>query len=505
MSNAGKHGIPGGVTRPRTLIVLHSHLRPGGVRRVVELLLPHVVQAGGFSRTIVATGESSPDGWESEIAQRAGAVCVVERAFGYFSEQDAPPAVLRRAIRSALAHLCNGGDVTIWFQNPGLCRNPLLNEEVRRAAQLPGVRVLAHHHDFWFDNRWPRLAEMRAAGFTSVPDWGRATFCAGGAVSHVVINAKDRRVAAAAGWHVRKVPNPIMTDCLGHAEVRRARRWIREHVGGACWICPGRMLRRKNVLEAVLLTRLCHPGAKLLLASEASSADEAAYALAVRNAASAGGWPVVFVDFSQRGVPRMDTLTAAADAILLTSLMEGFGLAYLEAASLKRPLLARRLPVVADDLRRCGFRGGSLYTDVAVPAGLFSFSKEKERQRRLGGLSAALVPKRWQAFLTRPNVREGMPFRCLSLEAQLEVLSHPEAVPALDAANPWMRRIREAGPRPASWVDGGSKLSASETARRLVRAMGAGPTAPVDLDRIVRATLSASPFYPLLAPTGVSK
>ncbi len=497
--------MPRTVNRPRTLIVLHSHLRPGGVRRVVELLLSHVVRAGGFSRTIVATGESSPDGWESEIAQRAGAVCVVERAFGYLAEQEATPAVLRRAIRSALGHLCSEADVTIWFQNPGLCRNPLLNEEVRRVARRPGIRVLAHHHDFWFDNRWPRLADMRAAGLSSVAEWGQATFCTGGVVSHVVINAKDRRVAAAAGWHVRKVPNPVVTNRVGDTVVRRARRWIREHVGGACWICPGRMLRRKNVLEAILLTRLCHPGAKLLLAAEASSSDEAAYARAVKDAAAAGGWPVVFIDFSAGGVPPMDALTAAADAILLTSLMEGFGLAYLEAASLERPLLARRLPVVGDDLRRCGFRGGSFYSDVAVPVGLFSLSQERERQKKLGRRSAALVPGRWRAFLKGAEVCEGMPFRCLSLEAQREVLSHPAAAPMLNAANPWMRRIRDEGPRRACWMDGGSKLSAAEAAKRLVRAMRSGPTATVDLDRIVRATLSASPFYPLLAPGGVSK
>lgn len=450
----------------------------------------------------MAAGEASPDAWEAALRREVpGVTFVVEPAFGYFDEQSDPPAVLRRAIRAGLARMLRGaGEVTLWFQNPGLCRNPLLNDEVRRACGRSGVRVLAHHHDFWFDNRWARLAGLRAAGFRSTSAWSRTTFLDGARVAQAVINSHDHRLAQAAGWSVRRVPNPVMAAPPRRDAVRHAREWLRQHAGAVAWICPGRLLRRKNVLEAVLLARVCEPRATLVLAADASSADEQAYARAVRDAARAERWPVWWIDFAANGAPPMAALTAAADAILLTSLTEGFGLAYLEAATLGRPLLARRLPVVTGDLRPFGFRGATLYGDVAVPQGLFSLAEESARQAKLWKAAAHRIPARWRRELPQPVVRDRMPFRCLSLEGQLAVLAHPDLADAILAANPWMRRLRGAGPRPAEWHQSARDLSPRAAARRIVAAMASStPTVAGDLDGLVRAALSASPFYPLLA------
>ena len=43
------------------LIIVHYHLRPGGIRRVVELATPYLVEAGGgaVERIVLAVGEAS--------------------------------------------------------------------------------------------------------------------------------------------------------------------------------------------------------------------------------------------------------------------------------------------------------------------------------------------------------------------------------------------------------------------------------------------------------------
>jgi glycosyltransferase involved in cell wall biosynthesis len=44
-----------------------------------------------------------------------------------------------------------------------------------------------------------------------------------------------------------------------------------------------------------------------------------------------------------------------SEAVLLTSIQEGFGLPYLEAAAARRPLVARALPNIAPDCASSGF------------------------------------------------------------------------------------------------------------------------------------------------------
>jgi hypothetical protein len=59
-------------------------------------------------------------------------------------------------------------------------------------------------------------------------------------------------------------------------------------------------------------------------------------------------------------------LLAASEAVLLTSIQEGFGLPYVEAAAAGRPLIARHLPNIAPDLHKFGFRLPQAYDEILV-------------------------------------------------------------------------------------------------------------------------------------------
>ena len=52
--------------------------------------------------------------------------------------------------------------------NLGIARNLVLTGELARACEQRGIRLMAHHHDWWFDNRWQRWPEMRCSGFRSL-------------------------------------------------------------------------------------------------------------------------------------------------------------------------------------------------------------------------------------------------------------------------------------------------------------------------------------------------
>src|SRR5437773_5648698 len=87
------------------LVIAHYHLRPGGVRRVIELATPHIVRAFGDAITAVtlASGEAPDPKWHRVFQQSvaAAAELFVEPAFGYFSEQQLAPTALRCRIRQA--------------------------------------------------------------------------------------------------------------------------------------------------------------------------------------------------------------------------------------------------------------------------------------------------------------------------------------------------------------------------------------------------------------------
>jgi hypothetical protein len=74
-----------------TLLIIHYHLRPGGVRRVIELATPHLVAhwQEKIRRVVLATGEAPDAAWlERFRAQLSGTpvTLFVEPAFGYASE-----------------------------------------------------------------------------------------------------------------------------------------------------------------------------------------------------------------------------------------------------------------------------------------------------------------------------------------------------------------------------------------------------------------------------------
>lgn len=432
------------------LCVVHHHLRPGGVRRIIELALPYLLEKSPVRAVTLAVGEAGDAEWIAALRKSLGGVpleVVCEPAFRYFSEQKSPPAVLRRKIATALEKVAGAAEETLfWVQNPGLARNLLLTDELRRFAARHKTTLVFHHHDFWFENRWTRWDELRRGGFRSVGAVAEAVFAAGSSALHATINRSD---AAILQRH-RAVAGVWMPNLAGRrrpcaeAEKAEAARWLAKRLGddGPVWIFPTRFLRRKNLAEAVLLTRWLRPGGWLVTTAGVSSAEERAYARALAGAAKRGGWRVRFrlLENEGGGAPSIPALMAAAEVVVLTSAQEGFGLPYVEAVAAGRPLLARRLPNVVPDLETFGFRLPWLYDEVWIDPALLDLGAERRRQSAAWREWKAEIPSALRALVGRPAVLEvaadgPLPFSRLTLAGQLEVLAQP-------AAEAWERCAR---------------------------------------------------------------
>lgn len=460
------------------LIIVHYHLRPGGVRRVIDLALPHLARTAPrtVDRVVLATGEADDKDWNALLARQSAPTPVewfVEPAFQYVSEQKRSSAAIDRRVRRALNRLLAGSDgsnCTVWTHNLSIGHNLLLARAVTDGCARRGIPLVMQHHDWWFDNRWPRWAEMRRSGFRTMAAAAACVFPAKAVVRHVVINQSDaavlhRHFPRQTFWlpNLTKLLPPPPAPCL-----RETRRWLAGQLEGErapVWLMPSRLLRRKNIAEALLLTRWLRPKAWLVTTGDVSSRNEETYASHLAAAACRHGWKLRLGILAGKGFrkPAVAELLHASEAVLLTSIQEGFGLPYLEAAAARRPLIARTLPNILPDLDAFGFKFPQSYADILVPAGLFDWRAEAERQRRLFRAWRDKLPRDCRlltgetAMPAAAQTPQAAPFSRLTLTAQLEVLARPVAeswdccLPLNSFLRTWQRRATEGRLQVTPW------------------------------------------------------
>lgn len=514
------------------LIVAHYHLRPGGVRRVIEQTVLALAQSGEISIDAVtlACGEPPDEQWRMEFERALAPVPVritIRRCFRYLSEQHGAPANIARAIRTGVAALLAKRDhrTVVWFHNAGLGRNLLFVRELEQACAAANIPFISHHHDWWFEHRWQRWPEMKRFGFISLQRVARTIFPAHPRQGHIAINSADAAILQAhcqapSAW----IPNlAVPAPAVPEKRVHEVRQWLATQTGsnGPIWLLPCRLLRRKNIAEALLLTRWLRPTAWLVTTGAASSADEVPYRQRLTEEAARHGWPLKLgvLDGDARGKPRVPELMASCEVALLTSLQEGFGLPFVEAAAAHRPLIARRLANIAPDLRQFGFRFPQTYDDLLIPPGLFDAQAEAERQTGLLNVWTRNLPQGLRrAVRTARDERpatHGIPFSQLSLSAQMEVLAWPAESSWTSCAplNPFLvrwRRLAIAGrlvatpwPRRAELAQGSAAFARafSQLLARVVAETHRHPRDAETQTHFLRERLAPDVLYPLLLAT----
>jgi hypothetical protein len=515
------------------LVVVHYHLRPGGIRRVIEQALPWLISEAPRRVHVVtlATGEAEDKLWNDALRQRLEAVAVeflVDPALGYFAEQESRGEVARRRVRQALGRLLRGADAAntlVWAHNLGIARNVLLTAELFAVCNSQAVPIVAHHHDWWFDNRWQRWPDIRLAGLHNLKQVASVTFAAGTNVRHAAINRADAAILArgfgkAAGW----LPN--LSGGLRAPErgaLRAARGWLDRQLGepdAPVWVLPCRLLRRKNVGEALLLTRWLRPEAWLVVTGAASSADEMPYSNQLTRMAGQHQWRLRLglLDSPDPHRPGIPELIGASEVVLLTSIQEGFGLPYLEATAARRPLIARSLPNIAPDLRRFGFRFPQYYDEIRIAPWLFDWQAEVTRQRRLYRDWRRRLPPGCRLMAGEPVLLDAgamarpVAFSRLTMAAQIEVLAQPleKSWRACAPLNPflesWRRRAQVSALRCAAWPRAADRwLGGRAYARRFYEVARPTPRAGQKLvkpeavqNEFLRVKLGSDQLYPLL-------
>ncbi|WP_448381784.1 hypothetical protein [Desulfosoma sp.] len=379
---------------PQNLIVFHYHLLRGGVRtallRSLQCLAHEGWPAGRRVTLVVGRAEGARSFAQTLETLVPHVSVIVDPRLDYRDTPWPDAATFSQDVRALSDAMLSwaGGSALFWLHNPTLGKNPAVTAAWKEAADRAWAegfpcRFLYHLHDFPECGRMANMERLRRC-------WGEGglldIYPAVPNTAYAVLNSTDRNRLVGCGLPPERVfwlPNVLIPSSSPPAALPDSRRHAMEkaladyalahayvfHPSRPRWLLPIRLIRRKNLMEALLLAALHPDGPQMLVTLDATSAQEKAYADAVKQCVRQKRVPCV-IGFGAELVGTafsFEELMTFCDAVVTTSLLEGFGFTFLEGPLQGRPLLGRNLPDVTMDFAAVGFRSDGLYDTLPVP------------------------------------------------------------------------------------------------------------------------------------------
>ncbi|MEI7927569.1 MAG: hypothetical protein WCH40_03395 [Verrucomicrobiales bacterium] len=332
-----------------SVVLIHYHLSAGGVARVIEstsrilsrAMVPHLILSG--------TAAENPSDLPLSVIEGLS-----YRRDANGMTADALVTAMRSAVESTL-----GPGPHIWhFHNHSLGVNLLMADAVAILARA-GERLVLQLHDLAEDGRpgnYPLLRDC--AGLYPVAPQIRYAF----------LNSRDRDCFSAAGLSEpcsMLLPNPIL---LPEVPPSPPPADSPAHV-----LYAVRAIRRKNLGEVFLLAALSPKGSRYAVTLAPSQQRWQARYAKWEAFAQQSGLPVDLGVVGRCGPEdstdqSFEAWQARSTHLLTTSVAEGFGLGFLEAAACGKPLFGRNLPAVSKDHAAHGIKAGRLYERLLIPS-----------------------------------------------------------------------------------------------------------------------------------------
>jgi FMN phosphatase YigB (HAD superfamily)/glycosyltransferase involved in cell wall biosynthesis len=343
--------------------IVHYHLGPGGVTRVIEAASQALATAG--IRHVVLTGDAPPSGWGVSPQTVAGASRSLHPTFHTIPGLDYLPTpgdhtaeALTESLRAAATEAL-GGPPDLWhFHNHSLGKNCLIPHVIARFVR-EDERVVLQIHD---------LAEQgRPANYQLVANC-RTLYPFSPRIRYAFLNSRDLDLFTAAGLPPENavlLPNPVTLPAAPPCDPPA-------DSPSPILFAPVRGIRRKNLGELVLLAALAPAGTRVAVSRAPRNPEALPVHDTWRKFTVKHRLPIGF-DVVDRFAPAAGAATgfeswlAHASHIVTTSVSEGFGLPFLEAAALGKPLIGRNLPHLAAEHARHGILAGRLYDRLLVP------------------------------------------------------------------------------------------------------------------------------------------
>jgi len=353
-----------------TILIIHYHLRPGGVTRVIESQV-RALHSLGHKVTIASSGPASMQ-WpcdhllvEDLDYQKEGFITLKSSDLLQF-------------------------DLCI-IHNPTLGLNVAYPDLIEDLAQS-GIPLLLQIHDFAEDGRPEnfQLLGEREKIYPLAPH-----------IHYATVNRRDRQILISAGIpksQCHHLPNAINPPTLPKITPQENLVFY-----------PVRGIRRKNLGELCLLAAHAPPGTQFAVALRSGSEEPPHLHDDWVKFAENLNLPIQF-DVTNDDPTSFPTWLARSTHFITTSICEGFGLTFLDPAFLKKPLIGRDLPEITQDFATYG----TLYQKIPIPLSSLPKLREiyfSELQKTMSSYGLSLskdqITSAWQSYTAHEQVDFG--------------------------------------------------------------------------------------------------
>ncbi len=331
------------------IAITHYHLRRGGVTQVIASAIESLKSSG--HEIVVFAGEAPPP----EIAEKIPNVEVIE-GLGYRKSGSASEATaLAQELR------IRAGNPDVWhFHNHALGKNVLMPQVVAELARE--APVLLQAHDFAEDGRSGNFArQLKYDPRTQL--WPQAL-----QIHYATINRRDFQLLWTRGFakeRLSMLPNAVSGFKLETTPADRP-----FALGKKFYLYPVRGIRRKNIGEFLLHAHFHRDDAEFATSLAPENPEWKAIHNHWKSVAQNLNLPVKLGDHGHA----FSDLVGWSDAMITTSIAEGFGLAFLEPWLSGKSVVGRDLIDITADFP---VNLNHLYSEFWVPIDLISLSELK--------------------------------------------------------------------------------------------------------------------------------
>jgi glycosyltransferase involved in cell wall biosynthesis len=321
--------------------IIHYHLRPGGVTRVIERAMESLNHRADL---LILTGEApAPDDLLTPITEPFDAL-------GYSDEKQPDFKQVAEDLRFTARSLL-GRDPDVWhIHNHSLGKNSFTPQLAWHLAGA-GCRLLLQPHDFAEDGRPENYHLLRKQLGESLD---QMLYPLADHVWYAPINYRDKAFLEGIGLkNVHELPNAVTAHVSTPAG--SASKTI---------VYPARAIRRKNLGEFLLWSLLAPDDYTFQSTLAPQNPKWQGYYYDWVDFAKELNLPV---EFDAGRKHDFSTLVRNAEALISTSIAEGFGLAFLEPWLENKPLIGRKLPEITTDFEDAGLDLSGLYATLPVP------------------------------------------------------------------------------------------------------------------------------------------
>jgi glycosyltransferase involved in cell wall biosynthesis len=348
---------------PRHILLMHYHLRAGGVTAIIERQLIALSLLNNPPAVTVLTASkpsfSAPENLNLKF--------VVDKQLDYLDcsvlsrdEIENGLELVTALIKSELK-----SNSIIHFHNPTLGKNGIVTAALASLANS-GVRIVYHCHDF-AEDRPLMMAQLEAVWlhlnqFTNFDSllYPKAS------TSYLFLNKRDmRRFQFDAIGNSSKyyLPNPVSLavskqaskdDVAKLLNLSKSKKWI---------LYPVRAIERKNIGELILLSLLFKDQFEwIITAAPENPQEKKQYEQWVEISRDCGA----DILFNSSAKIKFEDIYSVVDMVITTSFREGFGLSFLEPWLANIGVYGRDLKMVTDDMREVGVVFSHLYKELLV-------------------------------------------------------------------------------------------------------------------------------------------